>query len=206
MVWLMPHLWKLLRPGWIRPWTTWSSCRLPCSLQGNWIKWSSEVPPNSKDSTILWYVTIMTKAGEQNMSGISFPLFFCPWSRRRWRNYTDQELRALSVEAPVIGEVSSNRTNWEQVAKSAKIFSEYYWQKQQTHLLRIYCCTFLFIVKLWYCLWSICRLGTQCQEVSQLYSLNSCALFTKSKGILKGPVACADTSTSIHACSACFFV
>lgn len=105
----------------------------------------------------------MTKAGKQSMSGISFPLFFCSWSRRGWRNYTDQELRVLSVETAVIG-VFSSRRNWEQVARSAKILSGYYWQKllwqkQETHLLRIYCYTFLFIVKLWYSLQSICRLG-----------------------------------------------
>lgn len=27
----------------------------PCSLEGNWTRWTSEVPSNSKDSVILWF-------------------------------------------------------------------------------------------------------------------------------------------------------
>lgn len=33
--WWMPHPWGQSRLGWTRLWTTWSSCRCSCSLQGS---------------------------------------------------------------------------------------------------------------------------------------------------------------------------
>ena len=42
-MWLMSHPWRLARQGWIKPWATWSSCASPCSLHGNWTRWSLEV-------------------------------------------------------------------------------------------------------------------------------------------------------------------
>lgn len=49
----MPRPWKLSQKGWIRPWTTQSSCRCPCSFQRIWTRWPSQVSSNSKYFTIL---------------------------------------------------------------------------------------------------------------------------------------------------------
>ena len=53
MLWLKPCPWRLSRPGWIKPWATWSSCGVPvhCRVVGS--DGHLKVPSNSKDSMIL---------------------------------------------------------------------------------------------------------------------------------------------------------
>ena len=51
-MWLMPHSWRLSRPGWTRLWATWSSCGCPWSCRGVGLDglWGSF--PNLR---ILWF-------------------------------------------------------------------------------------------------------------------------------------------------------
>jgi len=49
---------RLSRWGWIRSWTTWSSCG---SWQESWTRWPLKVSSNSKDSVILWFLHLVHK-------------------------------------------------------------------------------------------------------------------------------------------------
>lgn len=45
--------------SWTALWTTWSTCRCPCSLQGILTKLPLVVPSNSNDSLIRWFWVVM---------------------------------------------------------------------------------------------------------------------------------------------------
>lgn len=67
----------------------------------------------------------MTETAQQSMSGI--PVISClrlpTLPRKRWRNYTEQELRVPRVELLVIGKIFSDRRKWEQVVSLFRVFS-----------------------------------------------------------------------------------
>jgi len=57
-LWML-HPWRCSRPGWMRPWATWSSTRSggwwPCLWQGDWNLLILGDPSNQSHSMILWY-------------------------------------------------------------------------------------------------------------------------------------------------------
>jgi len=80
--------WRHSRSGWTGLLAVWPSCRCPCSLQGNWIRWLLKVPSNSNDSMIL--VKKMWQSGKSEVwvyfftSGIVYEFLACISYFRSW--------------------------------------------------------------------------------------------------------------------------
>ena len=77
----MPCPWRCSRPGWMGPWTAWSSIRYggwwPCLQQAGWSVMILEVPSNPRQSMILWFYDLTFAEGNSNGCRMV-------WSHRQW--------------------------------------------------------------------------------------------------------------------------